>query len=153
MSIFYLDTSALVKRYVAEPGSAWLESFVMPPANLLFFSEIGVAEAAAAFARHARTGQINSDMQAKLYASFLNDCKNQFMLISVSTQIIITAANLTQKHPLRGYDAVHLACALNLDQQLKTEASQPLLFLSADTILLKAAAAEGLHTENPINHL
>ncbi|GAB4396649.1 MAG: type II toxin-antitoxin system VapC family toxin [Anaerolineales bacterium] len=153
MSIFYLDTSALVKRYVAEPGSAWLESFVMSPANLLFLSEIGVAETAAAFARYARTGQINSDMQAKLYASFLDDCKIRLMLIPVSSLMIITAANLTQKHPLRGYAAVHLACALNLNQQLKGEGLQPLRFLSADTILLKAAAAEGLQTENPSNYL
>ena len=154
MTCCYIDTSAFVKFYIHEPGSQWLEFFTSAqPDNLMFFSEVGLVEACAAFARHARTGQITTELQKKIYASFLHDCKMRFTLIPVLAEIVTRAAQLTQKHPLRGYDALHLACALKFNQQLRDNGSLSLVFLCADNILLQAAAAEGLTTENPNQHL
>ncbi len=154
MTCCYLDTSALVKFYIHEPGSLWLELFTsMQSGNLMVFSEVGLVEACAAFARHARTGQITTDMQKKIYAGFLHDCKVRFTLIPVSAEIVTRAAYLTQKHPLRGYDALHLACALKFNQQLRDNGSASLVFLCADNTLLQAAVAEGLTIENPNQHL
>jgi hypothetical protein len=34
--VFYLDTSALLKRYVQEVGAAWLATFYRPDANHIF---------------------------------------------------------------------------------------------------------------------
>ena len=50
------------------------------------------------------------------------------------------ARDLIQRHPLRGFAAVHLASALNLKRDL----GEPITFAAADERLLQAAAAEGL---------
>ena len=59
------------------------------------------------------------------------------------------AIELTAHHRLRGYDAVHLACALHLNRELLANELPPLTFVAADDDLLKAAQDEGLETENP----
>lgn len=52
MSAYYLDASALVKRYVNEPGSVWLRSLLASPhTDLLFTSRMTVVEVISAFAR------------------------------------------------------------------------------------------------------
>jgi len=48
--IYYLDTSALVKRYYVEKGSAWVHSLFRPD-NLLVVSKVAYAEFLAALAR------------------------------------------------------------------------------------------------------
>jgi hypothetical protein len=53
---------------------------------------------------------------------------------------------------IHGYDAVHLACALALNDPLIESGLPPLTFISADNDLLAAAVAEGLPTDNPNNY-
>ena len=61
MSAYYLDASALVKRYVNEPGSVWLRSlFISPQTDLLFTSRMTVVEVISAFARRLREGLSNA---------------------------------------------------------------------------------------------
>lgn len=62
------------------------------------------------------------------------------------------AADLTQKHPLKAYDAVQLAVALRHSQALAVY-NLPLTFVSGDNTLLNAAQAEGLPTDNPFDHI
>jgi len=51
---FYFDTSALLKRYVAENGSEWITSLVKDENNLIFTSAITTVEVAWALARRER---------------------------------------------------------------------------------------------------
>lgn len=56
---------------------------------------------------------------------------------------------LAQRYGLRGYDAIHLAAALEL-QTIRKEMQLPaLIFVSADQDQLQVAIAEGLPAENP----
>jgi uncharacterized protein len=61
------------------------------------------------------------------------------------------AVDRTQRHKLRGYDAVQLA-ALTLHGLLTQAAFVPLVFVAADDDLLEAARSEGLATDNPNQH-
>jgi len=55
MPTSYLDTSALVKRHIVEPGHAWVHAVCDPTAgNLVVVSEVTLVEIAAAFARMVR---------------------------------------------------------------------------------------------------
>ncbi|MFP4439165.1 MAG: hypothetical protein ACLFVO_18140 [Chloroflexaceae bacterium] len=55
MSLFYLDTSAVVKRYVLETGTAWVQACTNPASNTtIIMSEITRVEAAAAIAARQR---------------------------------------------------------------------------------------------------
>ncbi len=59
MSFYFLDTSALIKHYVYEVGSSWLEATVFKPAgNMLLISRITVVEMRSALARRKREASI-----------------------------------------------------------------------------------------------
>ena len=60
MSDYYLDASALVKRYVDEIGSAWVRQLTEPrPGDAVLLAEITLAEVAAALAgKHRLPGGI-----------------------------------------------------------------------------------------------
>lgn len=60
MSNYYLDTSALVKRYIDETGSAWLRALVDPALSpVLVVSQLLIVEMASAFNRRLREGTVN----------------------------------------------------------------------------------------------
>ena len=69
--------------------------------------------------------------------------------VAAGPVIIDSAIQFTRRQKLRGYDAIHLACALALNQPLAENDLPALTFVAADGDLLAAAAAEGLATDNP----
>jgi predicted nucleic acid-binding protein len=150
---FYLDTSALVKRYLAETGSAWVESLCADEANhAIAIARFGLVEMAAAFAAKRR-GQFITDREYEFaMADLLRDAGKRYRLVAVGPTLIDSAIQLTRRQRLRGYDAIHLACALTLNKPLVEYGLPPLTFVAADDNLLAAARSEGLATDNPNNH-
>ena len=69
--------------------------------------------------------------------------------VIIAQVIQIEAEDLLTVHPLRTYDAVQLASALESNIRLVATGLSPLIFVSADIRLLVAAATEGLMTEAP----
>lgn len=63
-----------------------------------------------------------------------------------------TAASLTQRHPLKAYDAVQLSVALRHQQALARH-NYDLTFVSGNQQQLEAARAEGIAADNPFDHL
>lgn len=149
MPTYYLDASAVVKRYVSEMGSAWVQALCSNEENTLIMVEITLAEVASAFARAARGGRISAEERLSYLDLFIGDCAERYRLVAVERTIIDRAVDLTQSHYLRGYDAVHLATAFAMNAELLRKQLPRLTFVSADEDLLKATQAEGLPTENP----
>jgi hypothetical protein len=91
-------------------GVAWVKSIVQPTAgNVVYLAQIGMVEIAAALSRKVRTLELRRDDYEAALGLFLTDVRNaEFTLIPVGDQIIEFAVDLTGRHPLRGYDAVHL---------------------------------------------
>lgn len=55
MTSFFMDTSAIIKRYVAEVGSTWLTALAQPPAgHVIVISRLATVEACSALARLQR---------------------------------------------------------------------------------------------------
>ena len=108
--ILYLDASALVKRYVAEPGSAAVESLI-GGAQAVGTGVLSRAEVAAALAKAARAGLVTRESAAKALQAFSADWEHMIRL-QVSEPLVARAASLAWEHGFRGYDAVHLATAL-----------------------------------------
>ena len=148
------DSSAVVKRYAPERGSAWVKSIVQPTSgNSVYLAQIGVVEIAAALSRKVRTNELRREEYAAALGLFLADVRNaEFILIPINDQIIELAVDLTGRHPLRGYDAVHLATAVILNRALREADTSPLVFVAADTRLCEAAGREGFLSENPNEH-
>jgi uncharacterized protein len=151
MSYFYLDASALVKRYAFEVGSGWVKFLADPGnGNTILSSRITLAEVAAALAaKHRAPGGLSRQARDRAVDLFLGHCRLEYRLVEVDEFTSDLAVRLTQDHRLRGSDALHLATALLVNRLLVGEGTSPLTFVAADDDLLEAADAEGLATENP----
>jgi len=151
---YYLDASAVVKRYADEPGGAWVRQITDPPArNTILLAEITLAEVAAALAAKHRAPQgITQQERDRALSRFLQDCDEHFLLLPIDRAMIDRAVELTQNHRLRGYDAVQLATALVASETLKSQNLSPPVFVAADDDLLAAAKAGGLPAGNPLDH-
>jgi uncharacterized protein len=92
--------------------------------------------------------------EAALGAFWAQVERSEHAIISITTPITRSAADLCKRHPLKGYDAVQLACALAYRDKLRGLDPAPanFVFLCEDTKLLKAATAEGFTVDNPVAH-
>jgi predicted nucleic acid-binding protein len=159
MSLYYFDTSALVKYYVTEPGSTWVRQLVDQtdadtdqPVSTVFMTEISLVEVASALAVLNRVGRITRRDRDRAYGHFMDDAWHLFDLLPLVTADFLAAASLTQRYPLRAYDAVQLVVALRRNALL-FQAKLALIFVSGDKQQLTAAEIEGLAVENPFDHL
>ena len=154
MSVLYLDSSAVVKRYSPEVDSAWVKAITdVQAGHTIMFSEITLAEVAAAFAAKSRAPQgLSVRWRDLALKRLLTDSADQYQLLGAQREIIDLAVKLTQRQKLRGCDALHLAAALAANEELLSKKLPPLTFVAADKDLLEAAKAEGLLTENPNLH-
>jgi uncharacterized protein len=154
MSVFYLDTSAIVKRYVPETGMAWVRALADSAAgNNLRLCEVILAETAAAVAaKHRVPSGITLTERDGILRRFLQHCNDEYILVPLNRAVIDRAIMLTPSHWLRGYDAVQLAAALLVNAQYLIAGLPPLTFVTADNDLLAAVFAEGLTTDDPNMH-
>ncbi len=154
MTVYYADSSALVKRYVNEIGSAWVQAICEPAANhIIVLAHIGLAEIAAALGVKYRQNVLTTDVRDGLLRDLQRDGRDQYWLVDVEQNMVTDAIDLIRRQKLRGYDAVHLACALFLEHTLLQQGLPGLTLVSADQDLLTAAQAEGLLTDNPNLHV
>jgi uncharacterized protein len=136
--IAYLEASALVKRYVAEEGSAEVGELI-GQASAVGTAIISRAEVAAALAKAARRKLLARDEAASALQVFSADWENLIRL-QMTEVLASRAASLAWDHGLRGYDAVHLASALFWQDML----GEVVTVASYDRQLLEAAKASGL---------
>ena len=136
--ILYLDASALVKRYVAEVGSAEVAA-VIEAARATATGVVSRAEVAAALAKASRVGVVTREEAGKALAEFDAEWRD-LIRIEVNEPIVARAATLAWAQGLRGYDAVHLACALVWQESL----GDPVTLATYDRELWRGAQAAGL---------
>lgn len=149
---FYLETSALVKRYAMEAGTAWVRALCDQPDHVIAVALFGLVEVAAAVNGKRRGGAIDQAARDAILADLKADAASQYLLLDVDQFVVDEAIDLTGRHRLRGYDAIHLACALRLNRALIGRQLPSLTLISADVDLLRAAQAEGLPVEDPNMH-
>ncbi len=152
MPYWYFDTSALVKHYVREPGSIWITTLVSDQSQVIFSSDVAIAETSAAFAILSRTGQLPRPVLRRALANFYQDTSLRYQLAALTRALAFRAAQPAQQYPLKGYDAIHLSTALAQVEFLQAY-NVSLIFVAGDAQLLKAAQAEGLAVEDPFNHI
>lgn len=156
MSLYYFDTSALVKYYVSEPGSTWVREVIDAhgptaslPVHIIFISSVTIAEVSSALAVLRRHKLIARQQSQQAYDHFLANIEDRLALVDILLSDYYQAAELTQRHPLKAYDAIQLAVALRFNQILASH-QLSLIFVSGDQTQLVAAQAEGLATVNPL---
>lgn len=136
--ILYLETSNLVKLYAEEADSGKITASVRE-ADVVATSIISYAEARAAFSRKFREKDIEEKDYRQIKKYLENDWESYFVLF-IGMETVKSAGDLSEKYGLRGFDALHLASAL----ELKRATAAGVKFSTSDARLREAAAREGL---------
>ena len=140
----YLDTSALVKRFVAETGSSKVQN-LLTGGEPVASATIAYAELYSGLTRRHREGVLSRPQYRLACSRFERDWM-ALVKVELGAEILSSARGLIQRHGLRAFDAIHLASALGL----QAAANEPVTFVAADQRLLRAAAGERLATVNPV---
>jgi uncharacterized protein len=98
--ILYLDTSALVKLYIAESSSDDVKAKV-EATPVIAVSRVAYVEARAGFARKFREGEISREEYRRVVKDLDRDWGNYF-IVEVSESVAKLGGELTDKHPLTG---------------------------------------------------
>ena len=136
--ILFCDTSALIKLYITEEGSAELKA-LMQEAEAVAVCRIVWAEAFAALSRRAREvpEDVTTIEQAK--AALALDWPH-FLVLEIDQSLVEVAGEYADTFALRGYDSIQLAAAFEAGRISQT----PIFFACYDIRLNKAAKLLGM---------
>jgi len=133
----FLDSSALVKRHIGEPGTrevlAWLGR-----ADDVVISILAFPEVVSAFARLRREGQMTAE-EYRVRKQRLASDSEKATVMELSPDIVERAVVCLEQTPLRASDAIHIASAIEAGVDC---------FVSADRRQCEAAKAMGLAVED-----
>ena len=152
MYYFYLDASALVKRYTRESGSdKMFFLFHSVPLTRLWCLTIGAMEVFWICVRKKNDGRITADQftQATGHLEFeVINTQSDFKTISATDSLVWDSIDLIETHSLNSVDAIVLRSALNIASELHST-DDTLVLVASDQRLLRAARTEGLQIFNP----
>ena len=146
MTLFYLDSSAWLKRYFLEPGSGWMMR-LFESGNPLASSVLGYIEVASALTRQRVPRKLDEDKLARLQQQLEEDW-GDLTGFPLTDETVGRAVRLARDYKLRGADALHLATALGVNDAL-VGTGNSLVLVASDEDLLAVAQQTGLTVENP----
>jgi uncharacterized protein len=135
----YFDTSALIKRYVSEKGSARVVSLLRR--HDLLSSAITPVEVMSALCRRKRNGELsNEDFAATL--SRVHGERTRWELVELGRTVLSQAEEIVQGIvPMRSLDAIHVASLVTF----QAESGTRIPFVTGDDRQRQAAAQIGLN--------
>jgi predicted nucleic acid-binding protein len=136
--ILYLDTSALVKRYVIETESKEVIALI-EQADTVGSVALTRVEMAATLAKAVRQRWVEQKDAENAWQDFLEHWLS-FTRLSITPTTLERASRLAWEHGLRGYDALHFASALIWQETLET----PITMATFDRELWRAAQSSGM---------
>ncbi len=153
MTHYFLDSSALVKRYVVETGTSWVRLITSQrTGNTVIIAHITPIEIVSGTMRRKRDGSISARTARAVRLLVDRHTRREYKVIGLTDLVAQHAEDLLERHVLRAYDAVQLASALVSSHRLAAAGLSPLIFVAADQRLLATAVAEGLTTDDPNGH-
>lgn len=144
MARYFVDSSALVKRYHQENGSTEVDQLFAQPDNRIIVSRLALVELHSTFARLVREGILKDSDFDKLMSRMKVDVASGSINVAAVSSPRLEAASallrtLGPSTSLRTLDAIHLATARAIHGRSKVAA-----FVAADKKLLTAATVAGL---------
>jgi predicted nucleic acid-binding protein len=159
MPTYFFDTSALLKRYYLEPGTAWVQGAAAPRAHsTIYLPQLAQIETIAAL---RRVGRLNGDHPSyidslgnlfKRRLSLSSRANAPYMLIPITSLVVEHASGLCDKYwdispgSLRSLDALHIASAALVSGII----SDKRVSVTADLRMAAIAAIEGFSVINPV---
>jgi uncharacterized protein len=149
----FIDSSALVKRYVLETGTAWVRRLTRrSPARIIYIAHITAVEVTCAVARRRKANTLTSRRASTILRRFRQHLAARYTIIELTPDLVDDSMRLGNAHALRAYDAVQLAAALEVNRSHKLDGFSSVMLISADQALNTAAAAEGMAVDDPNLH-
>lgn len=144
----FFDTSALVKYFHEEPGSARGIELIDDEAHVVWISALARVEFVSAVHRKHREQQLSGGQLQEALPGFEN-ALHAFRIVPLGAPVVERADALIRTHggvrPLRTLDALHLATFLN-----GMGAERTATFVVADDRLYAVAQAEGVALIHPM---
>jgi uncharacterized protein len=135
VTVAYLDSSALIKLVIDEPGSEDV-AMLWDGADAVTTSRVAHPEVRAALAAAHRDGRLEEE--GHLVAKAAWEAFHQALrFVALTPQLEAEAGDLAERHELSGSAAIHLASALTLTEM-------PLIVATWDDRLLRAIQSVGL---------
>ena len=145
---YFLDTSALAKRYLTEKGSPRVRRLLARKADVFYQTFLTPVELSSALYRRHREREITLEELELMLRAYVTHSHQDYLLVSYADSLMERAAALLAHHALRVLDAIQLAAALDLKDRLPAD-DLPVAFLCADERLVEIARREHLHARNP----
>lgn len=150
---YYADSSALVKRHVAEIGTLWIQKEFSPASkNKIVTAKLSVIEVLSVLNRRRRENSLTANDYAQISTEFLEAVETEYQILELTDAVLLETKRLLEIYPLRAGDAIQLASALLSNNGLLSANFSALVFLASDVRLLSAAKDEGLQTDDPQIH-
>lgn len=153
MADYFFDSSALVKAYIDEAGTAWVRTILDDPQHRISISALAEVEVTSALTRRFNDGDLTQVELDQACDELTLDCAT-YILVEVTDQILEAAVANARTHSLRAYDAIQLTSAIAVRTALLTTQgdANDFALVSADKALNDAARLEQLHVEDPGVH-
>ncbi|MFN0107779.1 MAG: type II toxin-antitoxin system VapC family toxin [Blastocatellia bacterium] len=148
---FYLDASALAKRYASELGTPVINHlFSRVRLDRIFVLYLGVAEVTSILVRKGNAKVFTASTTAQAFLDLEAEIINQPLIqkLDAEASLVIAALELIRKHSINATDSTLLRSALDLAADLRVN-GYDLALVASDHRLLRAAQVEGLLTFNP----
>jgi uncharacterized protein len=152
--MLYLDSSALVKRYVQEEGSKAVTSR-FERGETIYTSVLSFAEVHAAIGRKYRERELSINEKEKLVDEFQTDWFFSLSILELTTHTMIALPALCEQYFLKAGDAIHLSAAIWLKDSMRVHAKgfegsgNIVEFGASDRQLREAALKCGFQVFNP----
>ena len=143
--LYYLDTSAVVKRYITSEAGADFVRILLgdaAPDEIFAVSYFGVLEFNAVVRRQMRSGRLMDDAMQQ----FEQDSLDIFRIVPSDGDTLQQALPVIRVYGLRAGDAIHLATALSI--AAVSDYTQ-VFMVTSDAELLAAAEAAGIGALDP----
>src|SRR4051812_28266240 len=101
MAVYFFDTSALVKRLVREPGSAWMRSLAhAKAAHTLDIARITAVEVTSAITRRQRGGHLSPAQAGAILGHFRRHLAQRYNVLEITPALFTEAMTAARKHGL-----------------------------------------------------
>ena len=138
---YFLDTSALIKKYIEESGSSFITG-LMDQASNIYVSELTIIECYSTLRRILLENLISKNEYKYLKQEISYDFE-YFYKIDYSAGLL-HCENLIDTYQLKTLDSIQLAASLCVKDEID-------VFVCCDNKLLKAAKEENLEIINPVS--
>jgi hypothetical protein len=148
---FFLDASALAKRYAIEVGTPLINHLLTRvPLDRLYPFNVGIAEVQSLLVRKKNVGLLLPADYSQALVEFGAEIVYSKIVhkLVAGNALVPTVLPLIEVHSINATDAIILRLALNLAVRMRS-VGDDLILVGSDQRLLRAAQAEGLLTFNP----